>query len=112
MQGANDLFNLNVCIFFFFLEWVNDSLHDRMRSNVVGLMVRNETLLPENKQMMKLFKNWETDKHNLARMNQKNISLKMEVKECHKKERSIIWAMLLFDLIIAIGYVISGRRRM
>jgi len=51
-----------------------------MRLNVVGLMEKNETLLAENEEMMKQLKKWETDKENLSKMNQKNLSLKMEVK--------------------------------
>jgi len=41
---------------------VGDSLCDRVRSNLADLMVKNETLLVENKLKMKLMKDWEVDK--------------------------------------------------
>jgi len=79
-----------------FFEWVDDSLCHIVKSNVVALMVQNETLLAENEEMMKQLKEWETDKENLSRMKQKNFSLKMEVKAYYDRERSVIWAMLIF----------------
>jgi len=45
-------------------------------------------------------------------MKQKSISLKMEVKACHNIEISVVWAMLLFVVIVAPSYVVGGRRRM
>ena len=63
-----------------FFQWVDDSLYDKVRLNVVSLMMRNKSLLTENEQMMKLLKDWECDKQNLARMKEKNMALKMEVK--------------------------------
>ena len=95
-----------------FFQRVDDSLCDKVRSNVVGLMMRNESLLVENEQMMKLLKDWECDKQNLVRMKKKNMALKMEVKACHNRERSVIWAMLLFVVIVAAGDVVGVRRIM
>jgi len=75
-------------------------------------MVKDDTLFVENEQMMKLLKGWETTKENLSMMKQKNLSLKIEVKACHNIERSVIWAMLLFVVIVAAGYVVSSETRM
>ncbi|KAJ8441401.1 hypothetical protein Cgig2_002360 [Carnegiea gigantea] len=69
-----------------FFEWVDDSLCDKVMPNVVGLMMRNDSLLRENEQMMKCLKDWECDKKNLTRMKEKNVVLKMEVKVCHNTE--------------------------
>ena len=69
-------------------------------------------ILVKNEQMMKLLKDWEIDKHNLARMKQKNILLKMEVKACHNKERLVIWVTPLFVVIVAAEDVVCGGRRM
>ena len=69
-------------------------------------------ILVKNEQMMKLLKDWEIDKHNLARMKQKNISLKMEVKACHNEERLVIWVTPLFVVIVAAEDVVYGGRRM
>ena len=55
---------------------MDDSLYDKVRSNVVGLIMRNKSLLAENEQKMKLLKDWECDKQNLTRMKEKNMSLK------------------------------------
>ena len=38
------------------------------------------------------------------------MALKMEVKACHNIERLVIWAMLLFVVIVAAGYVVGVRR--
>ena len=94
-----------------FFEWVDDSLCDRVSSNIVALMVKNETLLVENEEMMKQLKELETDKENLSRMKQKNLSLKMEVKACHNRERSVIWVMLMFVVIVAARYVLNSVTR-
>ena len=61
---------------------------------------------------MKQLKEWEIDKENLSRMKQKNFSLKMEVKAYHNRERSVIWAMLMFVMIVAAGYVLNSVTRM
>ena len=39
-----------------FFEWVDDSLYNRVRSSVVGLMLKNETLLAKNEERMKQLK--------------------------------------------------------
>ena len=45
-------------------------------------------------------------------MKQKNLSVKMEVKACHNRERSLIWAMLMFVVIVAGCYVLNSVIRM
>lgn len=74
---------------------------------MVGLMMKNDSLFAENEQLMKLLKDWECDKQNLARMKEKNMALKMEVKACHNRDRSVIWAMMLFVVLVATGYVVG-----
>ena len=91
---------------------MDDSLYDKVRSNLVGLMMRNHSLLAENEQMMKRLKDWECDKKKLARVKEKNVALKMEVKACHNRERSVIWAVLLLVVIITAGYVVGAGGRM
>ena len=44
-------------------------------------------------------------------MKQKNVALKIEVKACHNKEWSMIWAMLLSVVIVAAGYVVGAVKR-
>ena len=78
----------------------------------MGLMAKNKTILADNEQMIKLLRDWEDDKPNFASMKQKNMSLKMEAKACHNRERSLIWAILSFVVLIMAGYVGGGGRRM
>ena len=56
----------------------------------MGLMLKNETLLAKNVERMKQLKEWEIVEENLSRIKQKNLSLKMKVKACHNRERSIL----------------------
>lgn len=68
-----------------------------MRLNLVGLVVKNETLLLENKHMIKLIKDREADKSNVGRMNNKNGTLNTKVKASGNRGRFRAGKLEIFE---------------
>ena len=66
---------------------------------MVRLIMKNETLLTDNKLIMKQLKDWEVDKEIMERMKQKNTALKIEINACQNRERLVVWVMLLLQLV-------------
>ena len=62
-----------------YFEWVYESLDERVRSMVVGLMVSNDTMTAEIK---KLENDLEARKHEVANLNEKNQRMKLKLYAC------------------------------
>ena len=83
---------------------VDESLDERLRSMVVGLMVNNERITAEIK---KSKNNLETQKHELKKIKYKNGRLKLKLYACHRTQKLYLYFVIVLILIVAmyIGHV-------
>jgi len=80
-----------------YFEWVNESLDERVRSMMVGLMVNNEITAAE----IKKFENdFETQKHELKKMKEKNGRLKLKLCACHIRQKLYLYFVIVLILIV------------
>jgi len=88
-----------------YFDWVDESLDERIKSMVVGLMVSNETMAVEIK---RLENNLETQKHKLQKMKEKKWKAEVEVV-CMAQKVEIVSVfckgVLIVFVAMYIGYV-------
>ena len=81
------------------LNGVNESLDEKVRSMVVGLMVNTETMAAKIK---RLENDLEAQKHKLKKLTVKNERLKLKLHARHRRQILYLYVVILLMVFIVI----------
>jgi len=87
-----------------YFEWVDESLDERVRSMVVGLMVSNDIMAAE----IKILENdLEAQKHEVKKLKEKNRRMQLKLYAWQRRQKLHLSFVIVFILLVAmyIGYV-------
>jgi len=80
-----------------YFQWVDESLDERMRSMLAGLMVNNERMIAKIQQ---LENESDSQKCDLNKMKDKNGRPKLKLCTCHRRQKLYMYCVIVLILIV------------
>ena len=85
-----------------YFEWIDDAPCDKLRSMMVALMKKNDTLGNEIQKLQKIREERKANKESVQLLKEKNRRPKLQLNGYQMRERLILWGIIVFVIVVVV----------